>query len=479
MNQPAHREWMYNRVLPNRAGLSDAFYVGVETFISHACGLDQFLKTRTIRCPCVKCDCRKMQTADEVRVHLYRKGFRPNYFYWTSHGEEFPQPTPVTVQQQSIPNLDQEQTVYEENFNSYESMVMDAAGPSLAQCYQESRDETPNKETQDFYDLLAATESPLFEGCSSHSELSASLQLLTIKAEHNISQEAFNKIVQFCRETWPSDNRMPPNYYRTKKLVERCGENRYILKKSSYGKVNEVARNRMWYLPLAPRLQRLYSSPATASHMRWHFDNVREEGVLVHPSDGEAWKDFDKTHKDFAKEPQNVRLGLCADGFSPFNIKGKPYSCWPVIVTPYNLPPSMCMKEEYLFLTIIIPGPKPPHKGKIDVFLQPLINELKMLWEVGVTTYDVSLKQNFQMRAALMWTVNDFPAYAMLSAWSTAGSLEDYLVLIVWNTPKPNGLSMVRRYHFLIVTDAFCRRIIHIEGTRTILLKISKNLICP
>jgi hypothetical protein len=62
---------------------------------------------------------------------------------------------------------------------------------------------------------------------------------------------------------------------------------------------------------------------------------------------------------------------------------------WPVIVTPYNLPPSMCMKEEYLFLTLMIPGRKNP-KGKIDVFLQPLINELKMLWDTGVTTYDVS-----------------------------------------------------------------------------------------
>jgi hypothetical protein len=95
---------------------------------------------------------------------------------------------------------------------------------------------------------------------------------------------------------------------------------------------------------------------------------------------------------------------------------------WPVIVTPYNLPPSMCMKEEYLFLTLMIPGRKNP-KGKIDVFLQPLINELKMLWDTGVTTYDVSKSQNFQMKAALMWTINDFPAYGMLSGWSTAGRL--------------------------------------------------------
>ena len=75
-----------------------------------------------------------------------------------------------------------------------------------------------------------------------------------------------------------------------------------------------------------------------------------------------------------------------------------------------------------MFLTVIVPSPKNPKKG-IDVFLQPLISELLQLWEGGVLTYDVSLKQNFMMRVALMWTVSDFPAYAMLSGWSTTGKL--------------------------------------------------------
>ena len=75
-----------------------------------------------------------------------------------------------------------------------------------------------------------------------------------------------------------------------------------------------------------------------------------------------------------------------------------------------------------MFLTVIVAGSKNPKQG-IDVFLQPLISELLQLWEVGVLTYDVSLKQNFMMRTALMWTVSDFSAYAMLSGWSTTGKL--------------------------------------------------------
>jgi len=75
-----------------------------------------------------------------------------------------------------------------------------------------------------------------------------------------------------------------------------------------------------------------------------------------------------------------------------------------------------------MFLTALIPGDKSPGM-KIDVYLQPLIDELKSLWQVGLRTYDVAKKNFFDMRAALMWTINDFPAYGMLSGWSTHGRL--------------------------------------------------------
>jgi len=71
------------------------------------------------------------------------------------------------------------------------------------------------------------------------------------------------------------------------------------------------------------------------------------------------------------------------------------------------------MTKPYMFLSCVIPSPFNPKVG-INVYLQPLIDNLKKLWS-GVMIYDVSTKQNFMMRAALMWTINDFPAYGMLS----------------------------------------------------------------
>ncbi|XP_057246774.1 uncharacterized protein LOC104900417 [Beta vulgaris subsp. vulgaris] len=140
------------------------------------------------------------------------------------------------------------------------------------------------------------------------------------------------------------------------------------------------------YFPLKPRIQRLFMCSKTAHHMRWHHE----------------------------------RLGLISDGFNPFSNVAKPYSIWPVMLVPYNLPPSMCMKPSSMLLSMLIPGPKGPGDA-IDVYLQPLIEELKELWEVGVETYDASKKENFKMHAALLLTINDFPAYGMLSGWSTKG----------------------------------------------------------
>ncbi|KAL0278016.1 UNVERIFIED_CONTAM: hypothetical protein Sradi_7304200 [Sesamum radiatum] len=141
---------------------------------------------------------------------------------------------------------------------------------------------------------------------------------------------------------------------------------------------------------------------------------------MCHPSDAEAWRHFDKSYPDFAVEPRNVRLALCIDGFAPYGQYGRTYSCWPVILTAYNFSPGMCMKPEYMFLTIVIPGPSNP-KCFINIYLEPLIKELLQLWHVGVLTHDHATNQAFMMRAAWMWTINHLPAYGMASGWSTAG----------------------------------------------------------
>ena len=90
------------------------------------------------------------------------------------------------------------------------------------------------------------------------------------------------------------------------------------------------------------------------------------------------------------------------------------FSRWVVLFIPYNMPPWRSITEQSFMMTLLIPGPDSPGRD-IDVYLRPLIDELKMLWDTEVETYDCVSKERFNIRAAFMWTVNDFPMYGYLS----------------------------------------------------------------
>ncbi|KAL0286583.1 UNVERIFIED_CONTAM: hypothetical protein Sangu_2727800 [Sesamum angustifolium] len=110
---------------------------------------------------------------------------------------------------------------------------------------------------------------------------------------------------------------------------------------------------------------------ATAEQKMWHANHETEERSMCHPYDVEAWRHFHLIYPNFAAKPHNVIMG-CA---------------WMVILGPSNL------------------------KCLIDVYLEPLIEELQNFWHVGVLTLDNAKNETFTMPDALMWTVNDLPAY--------------------------------------------------------------------
>ena len=74
------------------------------------------------------------------------------------------------------------------------------------------------------------------------------------------------------------------------------------------------------------------------------------------------------------------------------------------------------MKQPFLILSTLIDGPKGPG-DKIDVYMQPLIDELKELWANGLMKFDAKGNKMFKLHAALLWTINDFSAYANLLSW--------------------------------------------------------------
>ena len=71
------------------------------------------------------------------------------------------------------------------------------------------------------------------------------------------------------------------------------------------------------------------------------------------------------------------------------------------------------MKRKYMMLSMMISDPKQP-VNDIDVYLNPLVEDLKLLWVDGVEVFDVVAFETFMMHAMLFCTINDFPAYGNL-----------------------------------------------------------------
>ncbi|KAL0295217.1 UNVERIFIED_CONTAM: hypothetical protein Scaly_3108100, partial [Sesamum calycinum] len=98
-----------------------------------------------------------------------------------------------------------------------------------------------------------------------------------------------------------------------------------------------------------------FKGDCRAHEMACHTSN--RGGSMCHPSNAKAWKHFDRMNPDFVEEPH---IGPLHRPFAPHNQYDHTYSCWSVIITPYNLPTGMCMSSEYMFLTMVIPGPSNP-----------------------------------------------------------------------------------------------------------------------
>jgi hypothetical protein len=391
----------------------------------------------------------------------------PQYKEWIYHGEP---PVRTQVEETNLPRLAVDAGPSTEDVGgNMQAMLRDLFGVhDVREDSNETQlraeggeehvsDDTPDRgDAQKYDDLLKNSDKPL-HGKTKHSKLSATVHLYNLKCLGGVTNTIFSALLEFVNQLLPDDGEpLPDNTYHAKKFLKdmglgyekipacrndcmlfwkdnkdlesclKCGQSKWKdeVNLNDYREIIPASKKRpakvLRWFPLIPRLQRLFMSQRTTRNMRWHAEGRTKDGVLRHPADGEAWKSFDNLHLDFSSESRNVRLGLMSDGFNPFGNMSTSHSTWPVMLVPYNLPPWMCMKQPSFILSLVISGPKSPGMD-IDVYLQPLIDELQELWNVGVRTFDISNRKHFMMRAQLMWTINDFPAYADLSGWPTRG----------------------------------------------------------
>jgi hypothetical protein len=370
---------------------------GVQGFINFTTSIPKNFTGGGIRCSCKKCQNKKYLHPDVVMMHLLHKGFMENYQCWYAQGEVFV--TKRRTRERVVGSTSSASNVHDQaandNTNPYGNMVMDAMRMNqgnVNQCL--IVEEEPNADATRFFDLLKDSDEPLWDGCTNHSKLSVVAQVFTIKSDHGLSEVGYDKIIEWARSILPEGNRLKEKFYAAKSMMKPLGlgyqkidmcpnfcmlyylENAELTECMTYGHSHYkprtgrektlVAYKKLRYFPITPRLQRLLMSPRTVEHMTWHQSHHAVDGVMVHPSDGEAWKHFNSLHPHFLAQSRNVRLGLCTNGFNPFGSFATPYSCWPVILTVYNLPSGMCISP--MFLSMVIPGPSSP-SWNIDVCL--------------------------------------------------------------------------------------------------------------
>ena len=117
---------------------------------------------------------------------------------------------------------------------------------------------------------------------------------------------------------------------------------------------------RFRYLPLLPRIKRLFSSPIMSELLQEHVlvqDSNQYAGVFtIHKSS--VWKkNYSKTGM-YQGDSHSLSFALCTDGMNPFSKDKTNYSMWPITLSILNLPSYIRMRPSLLILVGIIPRAK-------------------------------------------------------------------------------------------------------------------------
>jgi hypothetical protein len=103
-----------------------------------------------------------------------------------------------------------------------------------------------------------------------------------------------------------------------------------VINKDGTSITTKVVVKQLRYIPITPRLKRLFLCEETMQQMRCHKEGIRNRedvDIMSHPGDAEAWHTLDHFDPKFARDPRSVHLHLSMDGFQPYSFDSTMYSC--------------------------------------------------------------------------------------------------------------------------------------------------------
>jgi len=221
MDQYYYYRWMYDRTFSRRTKLKPQFEEGIHGFVAFAMSQNIYEREEGIRCLCLTCTCRLIQSGEDVIKHLKKVGFMDSNWVWTNHGEQMP-PINIGFDVNTHASCNGTHTENVEQFDMMDDMIGDALGVNMS--YDEPVEEElpPNKKAQDFYNLLEKINELLFEG-SNDSKLSMCARLLAAKSDWNVPDKCLEHFVKMLLDATPIKDNLPKSYYEAQRFVSKLG----------------------------------------------------------------------------------------------------------------------------------------------------------------------------------------------------------------------------------------------------------------
>jgi Transposase family tnp2/Transposase-associated domain len=322
---------------------------------------------KTILCPCSKCqNLVRHKDAEQVELHLYKNGFMKFYSLWIWHGEHIENAVEavgtsrIVLDSEACTKILRDESVENVQDESENENIEITKNIDNQQCTDNDihLDEIMSDVENDCAYIpeilknLFRHESniPLYPECTKFSKISVVFKLYNLKAKNGWSDKSFTSLLQLLGEILPENNVLPDSTYGAKKLlcplsmeveiIHACPNDCILYRGAEYDKLDKcptcnVSRYKsrdndtedgkkkpptkvLLYLPIIPRLRRLFINPTDAKLLRWHEEGRKNNGKLRHPADSPEWRTIDRKFEDFGREPRNLRLGLCTDGMNPY-----------------------------------------------------------------------------------------------------------------------------------------------------------------
>lgn len=207
--------------------------------------------------------------------------------------------------------------------------------------------------------------------------------------------------------------------YKLRLTCPECGCDRYISKDSS------TAVRNFTYLPIKPRLQRMFGNSNISQILQCHGTLSYLDPELDHVFDIQqsiAWKKFYSENGIFEGDPRGLSLSLCTDGVNPFAHNRVSYSMWPMMLSLLNLPRNIRYQFGSILLVGIIPSNGAQEPKSLNPYLEILVDEILEL--SSSTLYDAYQKAPFTCKVAILLYILDYPGISKVLSVVGSGGIQ-------------------------------------------------------